>query len=57
MVGAADFDGNGKPDLVWQNETTREATAWFMGGAQGSTLLGWANLCGSVPGWRIIVPR
>jgi hypothetical protein len=24
VVGAADFDGNGTPDLIWQNTTTRQ---------------------------------
>jgi hypothetical protein len=57
VVGAADFDGNGKPDLVWQNDTTREATTWFMGGAQGTTFLGWAYLSSSVPGWKLIIPN
>ena len=54
VVGVGDFDGDGHPDLVWQNDTTRQATVWYMGGAQGTTLLSWSYLSGSVPGWTIV---
>ena len=55
VAGAGDFNGDGKPDLVWQNETTRQVTVQYYGGAQGATYLGWAWLnSGSAPGWRVI---
>src|SRR5580658_1619306 len=56
VVGASDFNGNGTPDLVWQNNTTGQVTVNYYGGAQGATLQGWAwlNSAGS-PGWHALV--
>jgi hypothetical protein len=52
IVGAADFDGNGHADLVWQDPATGVSQVWFMGGAQGTTVIGAAAL--SKPNaWRI----
>ncbi|HEY6148278.1 MAG TPA: VCBS repeat-containing protein, partial [Thermoanaerobaculia bacterium] len=31
-VGAADFDGDGKTDLVWRNRTTGGVGIWIMNG-------------------------
>jgi hypothetical protein len=55
IVATADFDGNGKPDLVWQDDTSRTAVVWYMGGTDGSTILSGKALNGPVPGWRIVV--
>lgn len=52
IVGAADFDGNGHADLVWQDPATGMSQVWFMGGPQGATLTGAAVLCKS-NAWRI----
>ncbi len=50
-----DFDNNGRPDVVWQNESTRQVGAWYMGGAQGATYQGFGWLAGSgVPGWSVV---
>jgi hypothetical protein len=55
LVGLADMDGNGVPDLVWQNDETRTVGTWFMGGPQGTTFLGSAYQApGSYPGWRVV---
>ena len=55
IVGTADFNRDGHPDLVWQNEATRQATVWYMGGPQGNTFLSFSFLTASgVPGWRIV---
>lgn len=32
--GAGDIDGDGKTDLVWQNQTTGQISAWLMNGTQ-----------------------
>jgi hypothetical protein len=57
VAGAVDLNGDGKPDLVWQNDTTRQVTVNYFGGAQGTTLLGWNWLNASpAPGWRALVP-
>jgi hypothetical protein len=55
LVGTADFNGDSKPDLVWQNDETRQLVAWYGGGAQGNSYLGWDWLAHDpVPGWRVI---
>lgn len=33
IVAAADFNGDGKPDLLWQNDRTGVITVWLMDGA------------------------
>jgi len=33
IAAAADFDGDGKTDLVWQNTTTGERSIWLMNGS------------------------
>ena len=54
VVGIGDLDGNGKMDLAWQHDTTRQAVVWYMGGAQGTTTLSWDWLATSgVSGWRL----
>lgn len=58
VVGTADFDGNGVPDLVWQNETTTQVVVHFYGGTNGTTWLGWDWLANpGYPGWTVIVPH
>ncbi len=52
LRGAADMDRDGVPDLLWQNDTTRQVTVWYMGGAQGSTYLS-QNYIGATPGWML----
>jgi hypothetical protein len=55
LVGAADFDGNGCPDLIWQNDASRSVGLWYLGGAQCTTLLGlgWPAP-DSYPGWTVV---
>jgi len=55
VVAVADFNGDGVPDLVWQNDSTRQVTVWYMGGAGGATLQGynWLSQSG-VPGWHVV---
>jgi uncharacterized repeat protein (TIGR01451 family) len=58
VAGANDFDGNGVPDLVWQNDSTRQVTVHYYGGAQGATFTGWQFLnSAGVPGWHVVVPH
>ncbi len=52
LRGSADMNRDGVPDLLWQNDTTRQVTVWFMGGAQGSTYLS-QNYIGAAPGWSL----
>ena len=32
IVGIGDFNGDGKPDLVWQNQSTGQIYYWLMNG-------------------------
>jgi hypothetical protein len=55
VVAAADFDGNGTPDLVWQNEVTRQVTVNYYGGQNGSALQGWKWLNpANNGGWSVV---
>lgn len=55
IVGFADFDGNGWPDVLWQNDDTRQVIIDFFGGDGGTTMLGWSYLYSqATPGWRIV---
>jgi Astacin (Peptidase family M12A)/FG-GAP-like repeat/Divergent InlB B-repeat domain len=55
LAGAADFNGDGHPDLMWQNNSTGQAAVWYMGGAQGNVFqsFGWLN-SGDLPGWTLV---
>lgn len=47
----ADFTGDGKPDVLWQNRVSREAGAWIM---DGLTLSGWVYIAPvESADWRI----
>jgi len=54
IVGAGDFNSDGVPDLVWQNDTTGQVNVNYFGGAGGATLIGYNVLYppGSASGWR-----
>lgn len=54
VVAVADFDGNGVPDLVWQNDSTHQVTVDYYGGSGGAKLVGWSWLnSAGVPGWTV----
>jgi hypothetical protein len=58
VVGASDFDGNGVPDLVWQNNSTAQVLVHYYGGKGGTVYKGWNWLnSAGVPGWHAIIPR
>jgi hypothetical protein len=55
LVAAVDMDGNGVPDLIWQNDTTRAVGTWYMSGPLALTQIAVAfQAPGSVPGWKVV---
>ena len=54
-MGAADVNGDSKPDLLWQNDATRQVLVWYMGGGQGNQFLGWNwMMSANNSGWRAL---
>jgi hypothetical protein len=54
LVGnPSDINLDARTDLIWQDPASGWVQAWFLGGPQGSTLLGAANLTVSNT-WRIV---
>jgi hypothetical protein len=53
IAAMADFNGDGYPDLVWQDSVSGDSQIWFMGGPQGITLLEAVTFSGPNP-WRIV---
>jgi hypothetical protein len=52
IVGIADFNGDGNPDILWQNQTTGDVNIWLMEGLKiiRSLAAGGVN----DPNWRIV---
>jgi FG-GAP-like repeat/Beta-propeller repeat len=55
VVAAADLNGDGVPDLIWQNDTTHQVTVNYYGGTGGASVTGWnwLNIAGGSPGWTV----
>ncbi len=57
VAGVVDLNGDGHPDLIWQNDTTGQATVHYYAGPQGDVEQSWDWLnVNRVPDWRVIVP-
>jgi hypothetical protein len=52
LVGTADVNGDGRPDLILQNASTRQVLVDFLGGAKGTTVIGTQELgANGFTGW------
>jgi hypothetical protein len=56
IVAAADYNRDGKTDIVWQDPATGETAVWFLGGTTGTAVLNSVRLSGANP-WRIVGPK
>jgi len=59
VTGAGDFNNDGVPDLVLQNDGSGQLGVWYMGGAQGNTVQSsqWIMANGGIaalPGWSVV---
>jgi len=54
IAGIADFNSNGKPDLVWQNYATGEIAVWFMDGVTYQSHQSFSIPIVTDPSWRIV---
>ena len=53
IVGIADFDGDGIPDVAWQDPATGAVQVWFMGGSGGNVLVSAANITAK-NAWQVV---
>jgi hypothetical protein len=53
LVGAADFDGNGRPDYLLYNSTTHQTAIWYM---NNNVRIGFASGPTLPAGWRLAAP-
>jgi hypothetical protein len=53
IVGIGDFNGDGNPDVVWQDPVSGAAQVWFMGGPGGNVVMGAATIT-VANSWRIV---
>jgi hypothetical protein len=56
VVGVTDLNGDGKPDLIFQNQATCDVAVWFM---NGPNIISATLLTPSNPGcdWKVAAPK
>jgi hypothetical protein len=59
LRGAADFDADGKPDLLWQDESTGSLGVWYMDGVvrkpNGAVAIAPSPV--TPTSWKIVAPK
>jgi hypothetical protein len=54
---AAGFDGNPKPDVLWQEDANRCSLVWYMCGVDGSTRVSGKVISRPIPRWTAVGPK
>jgi hypothetical protein len=54
MVGTGDFNDDGKPDLVWQNQATGQIGVWFLNGTAQTGYRFFSPGQAPDPNWKIV---
>ena len=57
LAGATDANGDGAPDLVFQNDSSNAVSVWYMGGPQGSVLLSAPVIAAAAAHWTVSAAR
>ncbi len=53
IKGISDFNGDGRPDILWRHGTAGQNVLWFMGGTNNIQISGSASLITVDKGWDI----
>ena len=53
IAGTGDFNGDGQPDIIWQNTITGQRLIWIM---NGTTIAYAVNLPTEPTDWSIVAP-
>ncbi|MGD0360214.1 MAG: VCBS repeat-containing protein [Bryobacteraceae bacterium] len=53
IVAVADFNGDGAPDVVWQDPVSGAVQVWFMGGSEGNMFISAANIT-NANSWQVV---
>src|ERR1017187_3542631 len=54
VVGTSDFNNDGVPDIVLQNQSTNQVSVWYMGGSQGATIISSPVIATAAPNWSML---
>jgi hypothetical protein len=54
VAASSDFDRDGHPDIVLQNDSSFAVSIWYMSGPTGATIRSSPVVAYAVPGWRAI---
>ncbi len=56
IAGTADFNRDGHPDILWENTITGQLEIWYMGGADGTTVLTYGTPFATLPStqWQVV---
>ena len=53
LAGTGDFNGDGKPDILWQEETAGDLVVWFMNGINRTSYSYLSIMRPADPAWKV----